>query len=80
MEMIMPTVERALPVHATDRLLRLSQVIDIVGIGKTMIYRLVRENKFPQPFKPGGYASRWSEAEVQAWRESQRRSGVSNGD
>lgn len=56
----------------TDRLLRLSQVIEIAGIGKTLIYRLMRQQKFPQQFKPGGYASRWSEREVWAWRESQR--------
>lgn len=57
----------------SDRLLKLAQVIEIAGIGKTMIYRLVRNGQFPQPFKPGGYASRWSEAEVFAWRESQRK-------
>lgn len=56
----------------TDRLLRLSQVIEIAGIGKTLIYRLMRQQKFPQQFKPGGYASRWSERGVWAWRESQR--------
>lgn len=55
-----------------DRLLRLSQVTEIAGIGKTMIYRLMRAGSFPQQFKPGGYASRWSESEVRAWRESQR--------
>lgn len=60
-----------------DRLLRLSQVIEIAGIGKTMIYRLMRQQKFPQPFKPGGYASRWSESEVTAWREAQRDSANS---
>ena len=56
----------------TDRLLKLTDVIDLTGIGKTMIYRLVRRGDFPQPYKPGGYASRWSEAEIRAWRESQR--------
>lgn len=63
----------------TDRLLKLSQVIELAGIGKTMIYRLVRAQKFPQPFKPGGFASRWSEAEVIAWRESQREKQVTHG-
>lgn len=61
-----------------DRLLRLNQVIEIAGIGKTMIYRLMRQQKFPQPYKPGGYASRWSESEVTAWRESQRDSAIRN--
>lgn len=55
-----------------DKLLKLSEVKEITGIGKTMIYRLVRAGSFPQPFKPGGYASRWSEGEVRVWRESQR--------
>lgn len=52
----------------TDRLLRLSQVMEIAGLGKTMIYRLIRQGTFPRPHKPGGFASRWSEAEVRAWR------------
>jgi prophage regulatory protein len=56
-----------------DRLLKLSQVIEIAGIGKTMIYRLMRDGSFPQAFKPGGYASRWSEREVCEWRASQRK-------
>ncbi|MEO6248926.1 MAG: AlpA family phage regulatory protein [Sphingomicrobium sp.] len=50
-----------------DRLLRLGQVIEIVGLGKTMIYRKVRSRTFPQPYKPGGVATRWSEKEVFAW-------------
>ena len=55
-----------------DRLLRLPQVLDITGLGKTMIYRLIRQGTFPQPFKPGGHASRWSEAEIRDWREKVR--------
>lgn len=55
-----------------DRLLKLSQVMDITGLSKPYIYRLVRAGRFPQQYKPGGYASRWSEGEVLAWRESQR--------
>lgn len=66
--------------NAHDRLLKLREVIDIAGIGKTMIYRLVRKGEFPQPFKPGGYASRWSEAEVLTWRESQRDPPAEEGD
>lgn len=55
-----------------DRLLKLTQVMEMVGIGRTMIYRLIRRGDFPQPFKPGGYASRWSEAEVRGWINAQR--------
>ena len=57
---------------ADDDLLPITEVKRIAGIGKTMIYRLEREGKFPKRFKPGGYASRWSRHEVMAWREAQR--------
>lgn len=56
-----------------DRLLRLEQVTDIVGLKKAMIYRLVRRGDFPKPYKPGGWSSRWSESEVLAWRADQRK-------
>ena len=66
-------VESAAPVgKENDRLLKLPQVVEIAGIGKTMIYRLMRRGDFPQAYKPGGYASRWSEQEIYAWREEQR--------
>jgi prophage regulatory protein len=58
-----PTVSSTLP----DRLLKLEQVMNLVALGKTMVYRLVSEGRFPQPFKPGGNATRWSEREVFAW-------------
>jgi len=54
-----------------DRLLPLSVVVQIAGIGRTMIYRLMREGRFPQHCKPGGSSSRWSEREVVAWVERQ---------
>lgn len=59
----------------SDRLLRISQVKELTGMGKTMIYRLVRAGRFPQPYKPGGYASRWSESEVSDWIRDSRGAG-----
>ena len=55
-----------------DRLLRMSEVVEATGLSKRMIYRLISQSRFPQQYKPGGWSSRWSEAEVIAWRESQR--------
>lgn len=52
-----------------DRLLRLPQVLEITGLSKAMVYRLVGQGKFPEPCKPGGIASRWVESEVRAWRK-----------
>lgn len=50
-----------------DRLIRLSQVKEIVGFGKTCIYAMIKAGNFPAPCKPCGAASRWSENAVMAW-------------
>ncbi|MBZ9649973.1 AlpA family phage regulatory protein [Sphingobium sp. 3R8] len=50
----------------------MAEVQDLTGLSKAMIYRLINRGSFPQQFKPGGFASRWSECEVLDWRESQR--------
>ena len=61
-----PSVRAALA-GAEDRLLKLPEVIEIAKIGKTMIYRLMRQGAFPKCCQPGGRGSRWSEREVSAW-------------
>jgi prophage regulatory protein len=53
--------------NVEDRLLPLPAVMEIAGIGKTMIYRKMREGTFPQCCRPGGASTRWSEREVRAW-------------
>lgn len=56
------------PLNITrDRLVRLSQVMDMIGLGRTRIYEMIKADEFPAPCKPGGTASRWSENEVLAW-------------
>jgi len=52
-----------------DRLLKLAQVMEITGLSKAMVYRLVSQGRFPKPCKPGGIATRWVESEVRAWRK-----------
>ncbi|OJU16581.1 MULTISPECIES: AlpA family phage regulatory protein [unclassified Sphingomonas] len=50
-----------------DRFIRLDEVKRRVGLGKTMIYDLIRESKFPAPYKISPCASRWSDREIVAW-------------
>ncbi|NKJ44833.1 AlpA family phage regulatory protein [Novosphingobium sp. SG720] len=50
-----------------DRLLRLAEVRHRVGLGKTMIYAMIGEGRFPRPYKITPAAARWSEREVEAW-------------
>jgi len=51
----------------SDRLIKLDEVKRRVGLGKTMIYRLIGEGSFPAPYKISPFASRWSDREIVAW-------------
>jgi prophage regulatory protein len=42
-----------------DRLIRLDEVKRRAGLGKTMIYSLIKAGKFPAPYKISSFASRW---------------------
>lgn len=50
-----------------DRFVKLDEVKRRVGLGKSMIYRLIQEGKFPAPYKLSTFASRWSDREITAW-------------
>lgn len=53
--------------EAGDRLIKIDEVKRRVGLGKTMVYRLIREDRFPAPYKLSPFAARWSEREIVAW-------------
>lgn len=50
-----------------ERFLKLDEVKHRVGLGKSMIYRLIQERRFPPPYKVSPFASRWSEREIAGW-------------
>ena len=53
-------------------LLRLTDVKSLTGMGKTLIYRLISQNKFPQPIHPGGSRiSAWPASAIEAWLRDQ---------
>lgn len=53
----------------TDRLLRLDDVLQIVGLGKTKLYSLIQEGSFPPGFSIGR-ARLWRWSVVQEWVRS----------
>lgn len=55
---------------APDRLLRLPEVQERVGLGKTKIYALIGQGGFPRPYALSRRAVRWSEREIGAWIEA----------
>ena len=50
-----------------DRLLRMAEVKGRVGLGKTKIYALIAEGRFPKPHRVGAKAVRWSERDIAQW-------------
>ena len=49
------------------RLLRRTEVERFCQIGRSTIYRLMREGLFPVPIRVGPRAVRWPENELTAW-------------
>jgi prophage regulatory protein len=47
--------------------LKLGEVSRRVGLGKSMIYVMIKEQCFPPPYKISPYASRWSDQEIVSW-------------
>jgi prophage regulatory protein len=54
------------------RLLRLPEVCERVGLGKTTIYQLKAAGQFPQPVRVAAHAVRWRLADILAWQEARR--------
>jgi prophage regulatory protein len=50
-----------------QRILRLAQVREVTGLGRSCIYQLQAEKQFPQRIKIGVRAVGWIESEVQQW-------------
>jgi prophage regulatory protein len=53
--------------HPTDKLLRLRDVMDRTGLGRSTIYRKIGAAAFPQPVSVGGASVRWRESDVRQW-------------
>ena len=62
----MPSVTRAQP-----RFLRLSEVLEMTGMGKTFIYARMKEGNFPKQIQLGSRTVVWNEQEVIKWMEEQ---------
>jgi prophage regulatory protein len=50
-----------------QRILRLAQVREVTGLGRSCIYQLQALRQFPQRIKIGVRAVGWIESEVQQW-------------
>lgn len=60
---------------APDRLLRLRDVMGMVGLGRSALFDRVRNGQFPEPLRLSKRAVAWRESEVVAWIDSLPRRG-----
>lgn len=51
----------------TDRLLRITEVVQMTSISKSHIYTLIKRAQFPSPISLGRKCSRWREEDVVGW-------------
>lgn len=53
-----------------NRLIRMTELPDIVGYKPWSIYRLIREGQFPRPVKLGQRAVAWRQSDISDWINS----------
>jgi len=65
----------------TSRILRMQELVNKVGYAKSTIYALVKEGKFPPPFKltPGGRANGWFEHTIDEYLQERAERYKSDG-
>ena len=51
------------------KFLRMPMVLRITGLGRSTIYRLIAENKFPGPVRVGDRAVAWRQSDLDRWSE-----------
>jgi prophage regulatory protein len=60
------------PIRGSDRLLRLPEVVDRVGLSRATIYSMIKRAEFPRPIPLTGRLRRWPEDVVDAWLAERR--------
>ena len=62
-----------------DRLIRLKEVLTMVNISRSTLYRLIRSGAFPEPVRLGERVVAWWESEVRAWMASRPKARAGRG-
>ena len=59
------------------RVIRMKELVSKVGYARSTIYALIKEGRFPKPFKlvPNGRANGWLEETINDWIDT-RKSGL----
>ena len=63
-----PTTQKAF-VLPPQGVCRAKQILELLPVGRTTFYKMVRNGDFPKPIRMGENISVWRNAEVLAWLE-----------
>ena len=53
-----------------NRLLRIDEVLDIVGVSKSVLYEMIGRDDFPRPVRISLRAVGWRQRDIDKWLES----------
>jgi len=56
------------------RLIRLPEVVEKVGLGKSTVWLWVKQHKFPKPIKLSARVTVWKESDINKWIEEREKS------
>jgi prophage regulatory protein len=71
-----PRHESSPPPGEAANFLRMPSVIRQTGLGRSTIYRLMSEQRFPKAVRLSGRAIGWRATDVQKWAESRIEAGA----
>jgi prophage regulatory protein len=57
------------------RYIRFKELRTLIPLGRTTIWRMMREGRFPQSRRIGKMATAWLESEVEEWIQERAREG-----
>ncbi|MDM3887030.1 AlpA family transcriptional regulator [Pseudomonas sp. BCRC 81390] len=55
---------------ATDRFMRIGEVITVTGLGRNTIYTRMREGTFPRQVRLGPHSVAWLQSDISEWMTS----------
>ena len=58
--------------RSDDRLLKVLELTEFLGVAHSTLYKWVEEGTFPKPYKMGKKSVRWRLSEVEQWLEENR--------
>jgi prophage regulatory protein len=60
------------PSNVFDRIIKISEVMKLTGLGRTSIYAYIKNGSFPKQIKLGIRSSGWKESQKKKWIEDQK--------